>query len=72
MRMARNPRQVAATGHARRAGHRSRRRTCDAHNGVAPAVATITLSGDGATWKISVCAQHLALLEAELGGWGSD
>ena len=69
--MARNPGHVT-TGHHPRTATRNRRRACDAHNGIEPAVATITLSGDGATWKVAVCAQHLAMLEAEFGGFGSD
>ena len=48
-----------------------RRRLCDAHDGVALAVATVNVSGPGASWQVALCAQHLAVFEAELDDWAS-
>jgi hypothetical protein len=53
-----------------RGGTAVRRRLCDAHSGDAFAVATISLTAPGEpTQLVAVCAHHLAVFEAEFGGW---
>lgn len=54
-----------------RDGTTERRRLCDAHHGAAPAVATIRLEQPGTPIQhVAVCASHLALFEAAIGGLG--
>jgi hypothetical protein len=49
----------------------SRRRSCDADRGHAPAVAKLNLRDAGSSWELWLCADHLAAFEAELGGWST-
>lgn len=56
-----------------RGGSTERMRLCDAHNGVAYAVATVKLEEPGApTQVVALCRHHLELFESTLGGWSPD